>query len=86
MADLSKGSVSPVDEGMLDHVVTLPLLVQGARCGITWCHSVWVGHDLSSTQATGVHSINNCVILGEHCGEFAVVARAAGVLVGPASQ
>ena len=30
------------------------------------------GHDVSSTQATGIHSISNYVVLGEHCGESAV--------------
>lgn len=37
-------------------------------------------HDVSSAQAVGVHSINNCVVLGKHSGECAVVTIAIGVL------
>ena len=29
-------------------------------------------HDVSSAQAVGVHSINNCVVLGKHVGGWAV--------------
>lgn len=37
-------------------------------------------HQVLSTQATGVYSINNCVVLGECCGASTVAARAVGVL------
>lgn len=43
------------------------------------------GHDVSSTQAVAVHSINNCVVLGKYQageGGAAVVARADGLLRG----
>lgn len=39
------------------------------------------GHDVSSTQAFGIHSINNCLTLGEHCRKSVVAAKAVGVLM-----
>ena len=39
--NLNKRRLSLVDEGMLDHAVTLGLVVQCPKCGGMWCHQVW---------------------------------------------
>ena len=71
---------------MLESVVTLYLMVQTAKCRGMW--QLWVqgggwGHDVSLGQATGVHSTDNCVVLGEHSGVSAMATRAIGVIVVP---
>ena len=39
------------------------LVVQGAKCVVIWWH--WVlGDMISLAQANGLHSIDNCVVLG----------------------
>lgn len=37
-------------------------------------------YDVSLAQATGVHNIDNCVVLGEHRGESTVAIGVVGVL------
>lgn len=39
-----------------------------------------VKFDVSSAQASGVHSIDNPLVLGEHCGRSAFAERVVGVL------
>lgn len=39
-----------------------------------WWHQVRE-HDVSLAQATGIHSINSCVIFGEHCRGSTVAAE-----------
>lgn len=42
--------------------------------------------DVSSAQVIGVHTINNCVVLGKYCGGSPVTARAVGFLNGALSS
>ena len=42
--------------------------------------------DASLAQATGIHSVNNYVVSGEHCRSSAVTARAFGLLSGTTSS
>lgn len=62
--------------------MTLHLLVQGTKGRGTRQQWVQGGCNVSSVQATEVHSINNRVYVGEHGGENAVAARAVGLLSG----
>lgn len=75
MGSFGMRGLSFVGRGRLEHAVTLGLVVQGARCGSVW--QLWVQEvcGISLIQPAGVHSINNCVLLGEHCGGFAVTSR-----------
>lgn len=59
----------------LDHAVTLDLVVQG-----TMQHWFLGGHNISLVQATVDYNINNCMILGQHCGGSRVASRALGSL------
>lgn len=65
----NKRSLSPVGRGTVDHVVTLGLVVWGAKCGGVgvFGSSSQEKCDVSSAQTTGVHNITNFVDLGEHC-------------------
>lgn len=49
---------------MLEHAVTLSLVVKGAKCRV--CGSTKSRGDWwFMTQVIGVHSINNCMVLGK---------------------
>ena len=62
---------------MLEHAVTLGLVVQCAKCRGMWWH--WVQKGVM-TQAAGVQSIDNLGVLGKCCRGSTVLARAVGVL------
>lgn len=54
---------------MLEHAVTLSLVVKGAKCRV--CGSPKSGGDgWFMTQVIGVHSINSCMVLGKCFGGF----------------
>ena len=62
--NFSKGRFSPAGGAMLEHTVTLSLVVQGAKCRSMWQHWVWRWRGGSFAQVIRVHSTNSCVFLG----------------------
>lgn len=63
--------------------MTPDLVVQHIKCRGMWQLQVQGGEggrDVSSPQATGVHSIDNCLVYDEQCRTSTVATRAVQIL------
>jgi len=72
---------SPVGGGMLECAISPGTRWQPFMC-VQMRECVPGVYDVSSAQATQLHNIDNCVVLGEHCGGSAVATRVVGVVRG----